>query len=60
MENKHKQAVDWWHAISTIQRLEMLKKHGYQDVKKPWKYRPLDNHGIYIIWAKENSKAVEL
>ena len=50
-ETKHKEALEWWDKIDCF---EMLKKYGYQDEKKPWKYRPLDNHGIYIMWKKEN------
>lgn len=37
------------HLIDEIKtdRFAMLKKYGYQDEKKPWKYRPLTDKGIF-------------
>lgn len=44
-------ALEWW---DSVDRFAMLKKYGYQDAKKPWKYRPLTDKGIYIMWCQEN------
>ena len=35
--------------------LAMLKKYGYQDENKPWKYKPLTNKGIYLIYTREQN-----
>jgi len=43
--------IEWW---SNVDRFAMLKKYGYQDKKKPWKYRELTDKGIYIMWSSEN------
>lgn len=44
--------ISWWNNPST-DRFSLLKKYGYQDEKKPWKYRPLSDKGIYIIYKSE-------
>ena len=44
-------ALEWW---DKVDRFAMLKKYGYQDEKKPWKYRPLTDKGIYLMWCREN------
>lgn len=44
--------IDWWNDPST-DRFSLLKKYGYQDEKNPWKYRPLSDKGIYIIYKSE-------
>lgn len=48
-----KSAVEWWNGLPGSDRVLLLKKHGYQDKKKPWKYRPLTDKGIYLIWTYE-------
>lgn len=45
--------IEWW---NNVDRFAMLKKYGYQDKNKPWKYRELTNKGIYIMWSSENLK----
>ena len=49
-----KSAVKWWNGLSVSDRFLLLKKHGYQDKIKPWKYRILTDKGIYLIWSYEN------
>lgn len=49
-------AVDWWNNLPTSDRFLLLQKNGYQDQKKPWKYRPLTDKGIYLIWCRENGR----
>lgn len=44
--------ISWWNNPKT-DRFFFLKKYGYQDEKKPWKYRPLTDKGIYIIYKLE-------
>lgn len=46
--------LDWWNDEKT-DRFAMLKKHGYQDEKKPWKYRTLTNKGIFLMYKKEEN-----
>jgi hypothetical protein len=46
--------MDWWNG--PVDRFAMLKKYGYQDKKKPWKYRPLSDKGIYLMWSAENCR----
>lgn len=46
--------LDWWNDKNT-DRFAMLKKYGYQDEKKPWKYRPLTNKGIYLMYIREQN-----
>lgn len=47
--------MEWWNDPHR-DRFGLLKKYGYQDEKKPWKYRPLTNKGIYLIWSRENDQ----
>ena len=49
-------ALDWWGSLATDECFRLLKKHGYQDEKKPWKYRPLSNKGILNIWVREHEQ----
>lgn len=49
-------AVDWWNNLPVSDRFLLLQKNGYQDQKKPWKYRPLTDKGIYLIWCRENDR----
>ena len=44
--------LDWW---NDTDRFAMLKKYGYQDEKKPWKYKPLTNKGIYLMYIREQN-----
>lgn len=46
--------LDWWNDKNT-DRFSMLKKYGYQDEKKPWKYKPLTNKGIYLMYIREQT-----
>ena len=46
--------LDWWNDEKT-DRFAMLKKYGYQDENKPWKYKPLTNKGIYLIYTREQN-----
>lgn len=46
--------LDWWNDKNT-DRFAMLKKYGYQDEKKPWKYKPLTNKGIYLMYIREQN-----
>ena len=46
--------LDWWNDKNT-DRFAMLKKYGYQDENKPWKYKPLTNKGIYLIYTREQN-----
>jgi hypothetical protein len=48
---RRSEALEWW---DKVDRFAMLKKYGYQDEKKPWKYRPLTDKGIYLMWCLEN------
>lgn len=50
------EALNWWNNLPTAECFRLLKKHGYQEDKKPWKYRPLTNKGIFLIWSLENKK----
>ncbi|WP_437918564.1 hypothetical protein [Sphingobacterium sp. LRF_L2] len=45
--------IDWWQGLPGTERFVLLKKNGFQDSKKPWKYKELTNKGIYTIWSKE-------
>jgi hypothetical protein len=47
-------AVEWWNNLPTTDRFRLLQENGYQDQKKPWKYRPLTDKGIYLIWCRQN------
>jgi hypothetical protein len=47
-------AVEWWNNLPTTDRFRLLQENGYQDQKKPWKYRPLTDNGIYLIWCRQN------
>lgn len=47
-------AVEWWNNLPTSDRFLLLQKNGYQNQKKPLKYRPLTDKGIYLIWCREN------
>lgn len=49
--SRRSDALEWWNKVD---RFAMLKKYGYQDEKKPWKYRPLTDKGIYLMWCQEN------
>ena len=49
--SRRSDAIEWW---DKVDRFAMLKKYGYQDEKKPWKYRPLTDKGIYLMWCREN------
>lgn len=46
--------LDWWNDKNT-DCFAMLKKYGYQDEKKPWKYKPLTNKGIYLMYIREQN-----
>jgi len=46
--------LDWWNDKNT-DRFAMLKKYGYQDEKIPWKYKPLTNKGIYLMYIREQN-----
>lgn len=48
---RRSEALEWW---DKVDRFAMLKKYGYQDEKKPWKYRPLTDKGIYLMWCREH------
>lgn len=45
----------WWRNIDISKKFELLKKYGYQDKKKPWKYRALTNKGIFLIYKREQN-----
>jgi len=47
-------ALEWWNNLTATERFRLLKENGYQDPKKPWKYRALTNKGIHLIWCREN------
>jgi hypothetical protein len=47
-------AVEWWNNLPTTDRFRLLQENGYQNQKKPWKYRPLTDKGIYLIWCRQN------
>jgi len=53
-EERRSDALEWWDKVDKVDRFAMLKKYGYQDEKKPWKYRPLTDKGIYLMWCREN------
>jgi len=50
---KMQAALKWWDNLDNV-RFDMLKKYGYQDSKKTWKYRPLTDKGILIMYCAEN------
>ena len=52
-EKAYAAALEWWGSLDTQEIFRLLKKHGYQDEKKPWKYRPLSNKGIHLMWLWE-------
>lgn len=49
------QALKWWASAKT-DCFSLLKKYGYQDDKKPYKYKPLKNSGIVQIWLAEQKE----
>jgi hypothetical protein len=49
-------ANEWWNNLPATDRFRLLQENGYQDQKKPWKYRPLTDKGIYLMWSRQNGK----
>jgi hypothetical protein len=49
-----RQANEWWNNLPATDRFRLLQENGYQDKKKPWKYRPLTDKGIYLMWSRQN------
>jgi hypothetical protein len=47
-------ANEWWNNLPATDRFRLLQENGYQDQKKPWKYRPLTDKGIYLIWSRQH------
>lgn len=52
-EKAYAEALEWWASLDTQEIFKLLKKYGYQDEKKPWKYRPLSDKGRHLIWLRE-------
>ncbi len=52
--NSRSIAVEWWNNLPTTDRFRLLQENGYQDPKRHWKYRPLTDKGIYLIWCRQN------
>ena len=49
-------AIEWWNNLPITDKFRLLQENGYQDQKKPWKYRRLTDKGIHLIWCRHNGR----
>lgn len=54
MENLRQKSLKWWNGLTTEKQFEMLKKHGFQNPKKPWLYNRKGDDDFDFMYKKEN------